>query len=109
VALVQGAGIGTAYPTPSGAPASQDRDFVGEGLGNLAGSFFQSMPTGGSLSRTGISVSAGSTSRWGFVTALFVPLQRTIFIGAGISLFAFLEERHKVNSSRGLTRTEDGR
>lgn len=172
VALVQGAGISTAYPNPRGQPASQDRDFVGEGLGNLAGAFFQSMATGGSLSRTGISVSAGATSRWGgvfaavwlgllillfgslaelvplsviagllfviagelilarvpsivlvfrtspmsvaamlatFITAMFVPLQWTIFIGAAISLFAFLEERHKVSSSTGLTRTDDGR
>jgi sulfate permease, SulP family len=172
VALVQGAGISTAYPNPGGRSASQNRDFIGEGLGNAAGAFFQSMPTGGSLSRTGISVSAGARSRWGgifaavwlgllvllfgnlaelvplsviagllfviagelilarvpsfvlvlrtspmsvaamlatFVTALFVPLQWTIFIGAAISLFAFLEERHKVSSSVGLTRTEDGK
>lgn len=172
VALVQGAGISTAYPNPGGHSASQNRDFIGEGLGNIAGSFFQSMPTGGSLSRTGISVSAGARSRWGgifaavwlgllvllfgnlaelvplsviagllfviagelimgrmasvvlvfrtspmsvaamlatFVTALFVPLQWTIFIGAGISLFAYLEERHKVTSSTGLARTDDER
>lgn len=172
VALVQGAGISTAYPNPGGRPASQNRDFIGEGLGNVAGAFFQSMPTGGSLSRTGISVSAGARSRWGgvlaavwlgvlvllfgnlaelvplsviagllfviagelilarvpsfvlvlrtspmsvaamlatFGTALFVPLQWTIFIGAAISLFAFLEERHKLSSSTGLERSDDGR
>jgi SulP family sulfate permease len=69
VALAQGAGISTAVPNPDGSKASQSRDFVGEGLGNLAGSFFQSMGTGGSLSRTGISVSAGANSRWGGVFA----------------------------------------
>lgn len=36
VALVQGAGISTAYPNPSGAPASASRDFAGQGIGNLA-------------------------------------------------------------------------
>lgn len=69
VALAQGAGISTAVPNPDGSKASQSRDFLGQGLGNLAGSFFQSMGTGGSLSRTGVSVSAGANSRWGGVFA----------------------------------------
>jgi sulfate permease, SulP family len=69
VALAQGAGISTAVPNPDGSRASQSRDFVGEGLGNLAGSFFQSMGTGGSLSRTGISVGAGANGRLGGVFA----------------------------------------
>jgi len=69
VALAQGAGISTAVPNPDGSKSSQSRDFLGEGLGNLAGSFFQSMGTGGSLSRTGISVGAGANSRWGGVFA----------------------------------------
>lgn len=69
VALAQGAGISTAVPNPDGSKASQSRDFVGEGLGNLAGSFFQSMGTGGSLSRTGVSVGAGANGRLGGVFA----------------------------------------
>jgi SulP family sulfate permease len=69
VALAQGAGISTAVPNPDGSKASSSRDFVGEGLGNLAGSFFQSMSTGGSLSRTGVSVGAGATNRLGGVFA----------------------------------------
>ena len=154
VALAQGAGISTAVPNPDGSKASQSRDFLGEGLGNLAGSFFQSMGTGGSLSRTGISVGAGASSRWGGVfaglwlglivllfgsyaelvplaviggmlvvigieliaarvpsarlvfrtgewgpiaamvitllSALFIPLQDTIFLGAGLSLILYV-------------------
>jgi SulP family sulfate permease len=69
VALAQGAGISTAVPNPDGSKASSSRDFLGEGLGNLAGSFFQSMGTGGSLSRTGVSVGAGATGRLGGVFA----------------------------------------
>ena len=49
VALTQGAGIGTAVPNPDGSRASQSRDFMGQGLGNLVGSCFQSLATGGSL------------------------------------------------------------
>ncbi len=69
VALIQGAGIGTAYANPDGSRANTSRDFIGQGLGNLIGSFFQSMGTGGSLSRTGISVGAGASSRWGGIFA----------------------------------------
>jgi SulP family sulfate permease len=153
VALVQGAGISTAYPNPDGSRAGASRDFIGQGIGNLLGSFFQSMGTGGSLSRTGICVEAGSKSRWGgifaglwlslillllgslaelvplsviagmlfviggeligarlpnarlvfassggstaaglltFVSALFIPLQYTIFLGAGLSLLLYI-------------------
>ncbi len=159
VALTQGAGIGTAVPNPDGSRASQSRDFMGQGLGNIAGSFFQSLGSGGSLSRTGISVGAGAKTRMAgvfsglwlilivvlmgslaeavplsviagilavvavelitarvpdavliwktskgsaatglltFGSALFIPLQYTIFLGAGLSmaLYIYASSRH---------------
>jgi len=172
VALAQGAGISTAVPNPDGSKASQSRDFLGEGLGNLAGSFFQSMGTGGSLSRTGISVGAGANSRlggvfaglwlglivllfgsqaekvplaviggmlvvigvelivaripsarlvwntraWGsiaamaltFVSALFVPLQYTIFLGAALSLGLYVVASAQKARVQQAVRLEDG-
>jgi SulP family sulfate permease len=172
VALVQGAGISTAYPNPDKSKSSQTRDFLGEGLGNLASSFFQSMATGGSLSRTGISVSGGARSRWGgimaglwllalvaifgsltemvpmvviagllfvigaelimaripdlilvhrtslgsavalwitFLSALFIPLQYTIFLGTGLSLLLYVwASSQKVDIQR-LVPNEKGR
>jgi SulP family sulfate permease len=65
-------------PNPDGSKASQSRDFVGEGLGNLAGSFFQSMATGGSLSRTGISDDAAANSRLGGVFAGLRPVRSKV-------------------------------
>jgi SulP family sulfate permease len=172
VALIQGAGISTAYPNPYGNRASQNRDFTGEGLGNLVGGFFQSMATGGSLSRTGISVGAGASSRWGgifaglwlalivlllgslaelvplsviagmlfvigaelilgrlpdvrliyrtswgsvaaglltFLSALFIPLQWTIFLGAGLSLILYVYAASKHVQVHCLVRNENGR
>jgi SulP family sulfate permease len=85
VALAQGAGISTAYPNPSGSPSPPSRDFVGQGLGNVAASFLQSMPAGGSLSRTGISVSAGAVSRWGGVLA-------ALWLAVLVALFGSLAE-----------------
>ena len=172
VALVQGAGISTAYPNPDKSKSSQSRDFIGEGLGNLVGSFFQSMATGGSLSRSGISVSGGAGSRWGgifaalwltlivvlfgplaelvplaviagllfviagelimarvpslilvhrtspgaaaalwitFLSALFIPLQWTIFLGAGLSLLGYVWAASQKTDVHELTKREDGR
>jgi SulP family sulfate permease len=172
VALVQGAGISTAYPNPDKTKSSQSRDFVGEGLGNLFGSCFQSMATGGSLSRTGISVSAGAKSRWGgifaglwllalvailgslaelvpmaaiagllfviggeliltripdlilvhrtswgsaaalwltFLSALFIPLQYTIFLGTGLSLLLYIYASAEDIQIRRLVRNAQGR
>lgn len=172
VALAQGAGISTAVPNPDGSRASQSRDFIGEGLGNLAGSFFQSMATGGSLSRTGISVGAGANSRLGgvfaglwlglilllfgsaaemvpmaviggmltvvgvelitarvpsaklvwhtgdrnsiaamiitFVTALFIPLQFTIFLGAILSVLLYVVAAAKKLRVQQAVRLDDG-
>lgn len=172
VALAQGAGISTAVPNPDGSKASASRDFVGEGLGNLAGSFFQSMGTGGSLSRTGISVGAGANGRmggvfaglwlglivllfgsyaemvplaviggmltvigvelimarvpsarlifrtgeWGpiaamvvtLLTALFIPLQYTIFLGAALSLMLYVVASSKKFNLQEAVRLDDG-
>jgi SulP family sulfate permease len=80
IALVQGAGIATAMPNPDGSHSSPSRDFIGQGLGNLAGSFFQSMGTGGSLSRTGVSVESGAQSRWsGLFTGICLALIVLLF------------------------------
>jgi sulfate permease, SulP family len=63
VALAQGAGIRPAFPNPDGSRSSASRDFLGQGLGNVAGAFFQAAPTGGSLSRTAVSADGGATNR----------------------------------------------
>ena len=172
VALVQGAGISTAYPNPDKSRTSQSRDFLGEGIGNLVGSFFQSMSTGGSLSRTGISVGGGAGSRMGgvfaglwlmalvvvfgglaelvplsviagllfvigaelvmaripslimvhrtslgsavalwltFLSAFIIPLQFTIFLGAGLSLGLYIYTSSRALRVNGLSRRDDGR
>ena len=80
VALAQGAGIRPAFPNPDGSRSSASRDFLGQGLGNVAGAFFQSAPSGGSLSRTAVSADGGATSRLaGLVAAGTVVLLVVVF------------------------------
>lgn len=64
VALAQAASIGPSVPNPDGSRSSVNGDFAAQGLANLAGGLFQSLPSGGSLSRTGVAVSAGARTRW---------------------------------------------
>jgi SulP family sulfate permease len=37
-----------------------NREFIGQGLGNLAGSFWSSFPTSGSFNRSGVNLAAGA-------------------------------------------------
>lgn len=69
VALAQAAGISAAVPNPDGRRPSTNGDFVAQGAANLAGGFFGALPTGGSLSRTGVAVSAGAQTRWAGIFA----------------------------------------
>ena len=71
------AGVSQNYPESDGSMPDSSRDFLGQGLANICGGFFQGMPAGGSISRTATSVSAGARTRWanifaGLVLGLFL-------------------------------------
>jgi sulfate permease, SulP family len=69
VGLAQAAGISAAVPNPDGSRSNTSRDFTAQGVANLAGGFFGALPTGGSLSRTGVAVSARAQTRWAGIFA----------------------------------------
>jgi SulP family sulfate permease len=62
--LVQGASVAQMFPNPDGKFSITSRDFLGQGLANLAASFFQGIPAGGSTSGTAVVVNAGAQTRW---------------------------------------------
>jgi len=75
IGLVQGAGVSLSYTNPDGKYPDVSRDFVGQGIANLAVSFFQGLPVGGSLSSTALVVSAGAKTRLANIfTGLFAIL-----------------------------------
>ena len=75
VALAQAAGIGAAVPNPDGSRTNVSGDFTAQGVANIAGGFFRALPTGGSLSRTGVATSAGARTRWaGIFAGVFLAL-----------------------------------
>jgi SulP family sulfate permease len=81
VALAQGAGIRPAFPNPDGSPSSSSRDFLGQGLGNVAGAFFQAAPSGGSLSRTAVSADGGARRRIAGYVAAATVVVLVVFFG----------------------------
>ncbi|MFE5858545.1 SulP family inorganic anion transporter [Streptomyces sp. NPDC056500] len=75
VALAQAAGIAPAEPNPDGSRSDANGDFRAQGYANLLGGLFQSLPSGGSLSRTGVAVSSGARTRWaGVISGVFLAL-----------------------------------
>ncbi len=82
IGLVQGAGVSQSYPNPDGKFPDVSRDFTGQGIANIATSFFSGIPGGGSMSGTAVTVNAGARSRWANILAgLFVILIVLLFAG----------------------------
>lgn len=79
IGLVQGAAVSAGIPTSDGRPANANRDFIGQGAGNLLSGLFQGMPVGGSMSGSSIVVQSGARTR----LALFVA-------GAVMAIVVFL-------------------
>ena len=69
VGLVQGAAISAGIPNPDGSSGDANRDFVGQGAGNLAAGLFQGMPVGGSMSASALVVASGARSRLALLVA----------------------------------------
>ena len=73
LASLQSAGLTRMVPQPDGSQANVHRDLTGQGFANIAGGLFQGLPSGGSLSRTAINLSAGAHGRMANVfSGLFV-------------------------------------
>ncbi|HET9768329.1 MAG TPA: SulP family inorganic anion transporter [Thermoanaerobaculia bacterium] len=73
--LVQAAGVSQSYPNPDGRLPSVSRDFVGQGLANVASGVFGGQPVGGSLSSTAIAINSGARTRLANLsTGLFAAL-----------------------------------
>lgn len=101
VVLVQGAGVAQSVPNPDGSRRNDSRDFLAQGLANIAAGFFRGLPVGGSLSGTTINLLAGGTRRWacifsgawliivmiavpGFIARVAVPTLGALLIYIGI-------------------------
>ena len=70
IVLVQGAGVAESAPNPDGSPSSTNRDFIGQGVANVASGLFHGTPgrrIGHHDRRSNIT--AGARSRWASIFA----------------------------------------
>ncbi|KLN35602.1 transporter [Cellulosimicrobium funkei] len=75
VGLAQAASIAPSMPNPDGSRSDTNADFRSQGWANVAGGLFQALPSGGSMSRTGVAAEAGARTRWaGVVSGVFLAL-----------------------------------
>jgi SulP family sulfate permease len=72
VGLVQGAGVSSNFTNPDGTYPDASRDFIGQGVANVASGVFRGMPVGGSVSASAINKEAGARSRLSLVFASVV-------------------------------------
>ncbi len=84
VGVVQGAGISANFPNPDGSFPDASRDFVGQGVGNVASGIFQGMPVGGSVSASSLNKSAGARTRMSLVIAGAVMAVTILLFGQPI-------------------------
>ena len=79
VGFAEAASISQALATKERMPWDPDREFISQGVGNLAAGLFGGFPSGGSFSRTSLNHLAGARSKWsGFIAGaavlLFLPV-----------------------------------
>ncbi|WP_029137978.1 SulP family inorganic anion transporter [Nakamurella lactea] len=67
IVLVQGAGVAEVAPNPDGSRSSTDRNFLSQGVANVASSLVKGQPVGGSLGQTALNVTSGARTRWAAV------------------------------------------
>ena len=73
VGFAEAASISRRYATEDRQVWNPDREFVGQGLANLAAGAFNGYPAGGSFSRSSLNRLSGARSRWsGVLTGLMV-------------------------------------
>lgn len=82
IVLVQGTGVAESAPNPDGSPSDPNRDFIAQGVGNLASGFFRGQPVGGSVGQTAVNVAAGAKSRWATIlSGVWMLLIIVVFSG----------------------------
>lgn len=64
IVLVQGSGVADAAPNRDGSSSNANRDFVAQGIGNLAAGLFRGQPVGGSVGQTALNRTVGGRTRW---------------------------------------------
>ena len=86
LALTEAAAIAKAVARKFGDTLDGNREFVGQGLANLAGAFFSAMPSSGSFNRSGVNVEAGARTPLAAVSAALFLVLLLLFVSRWVAL-----------------------
>jgi SulP family sulfate permease len=81
LALTEAAAIARSVARARGDTLDGNQEFIGQGLANLAGSFFSAYPASGSFNRSGVNVASGARSPLSAVAAALFLLLLLAFVG----------------------------
>ncbi|MGH8503982.1 MAG: SulP family inorganic anion transporter [Gammaproteobacteria bacterium] len=84
--LVEASSIARAVALRSGQRIDGNREFIAQGLSNLAGSFFSCYPASGSFTRTGVNYMAGARSPLAAIAAAFI-LMLILWLAAPVAAY----------------------
>ena len=87
ISLTQAISIARAIALKSGQRIDADQEFIGQGLGNIAASFFSGFPTSASVNRSGPNFESGARTP---LAAVFAALLLAIIVLAFAPLAAYL-------------------
>ncbi len=88
VAMVQGSAVSKSYTNPDGRYPDVDKDFVGQGIANIATGVFQGIPVCGSFSATSLSVNSGARTRFANISAGITMAVVLLLFGNAIAFLA---------------------
>ena len=86
LALTEAVAIAKAVARKYGDTLDGNREFVGQGLANLAGAFFSAMPASGSFNRSGVNVEAGARTPLAAASASVFLVLLLLFVSPWVSL-----------------------
>lgn len=88
VAMVQGSAVSKSYQNPDGSYPDVDKDFIGQGIANIATGVFQGIPVCGSFSATSLSVNSGARTRFANLSAGITMAIILLLFGSAIGFLA---------------------
>ena len=108
IVLVQGSGVAESAPNRDGSRSDANRDFLAQGVANLASGVFRGLPVGGSVGQTALNIAAGARSRWasifsgiwmllilvafgGLVSRVAMPTLAAVLVVAAVGSLRFRE------------------
>jgi sulfate permease, SulP family len=78
--LTEAVAIARALALRTGVALDGNREFIGQGLANLAGSFFSAYPASGSFNRSGVNVAAGARTPLAAASAALLLVVLLVFV-----------------------------